>query len=170
MDKIIQDMIDKHPLLLFSPVSQFQSNYLLEFYNDTRILFNESISDENQVHNVTKLYTHAWLLVLGCYEVLRTMAGANGCFTPEIKKEILTLKRSFADIRIPMTKQEQRGKNGIFNPNGVSIHGVDIKGKDFIFEVKGNQVHVLQLIDSFFTLINSIGKNDILNHLRNSGD
>ena len=48
-----------------------------------------------------------WLWTLGAYEVVRTMAQAQACFSPRFYREAAALKVALERVRVPGTKMER---------------------------------------------------------------
>lgn len=56
--------------------------------------------------DLTLHYAQSYLWVLGAYEITRTVASHQPLFSPNDYKSILSLKNSFARLRMPLAKLE----------------------------------------------------------------
>lgn len=97
-----------------------------------------------------------WLLILGCYEVLRTMR-ASQQFSADMLSSIAALEVQFKALRIPMTKQEQPGAWGVRDPAGSLPASYRADPADIGFDLKdGRRVYICELLQEFVCLIEGI--------------
>jgi hypothetical protein len=163
MEDSVTAMFRKSPLMAFSPLTQLQLQCLEEVAGEIEDLLAESMLDpENANGNlISRSYSRMWLWLLGAYEVLRTMAEAKQCFSIQFHSRLLDEKRHFAEIRMPLAKQEYRGKKDSAWRDGFLI-GIKLQTHDAFFAINGIEYSARDLIARFRTFISSIQPADVV--------
>ncbi|MGH8651937.1 MAG: hypothetical protein ACREYE_07015, partial [Gammaproteobacteria bacterium] len=69
------------------------------------------------IHKYQEYIDFFWFWLLGAYEVTRVMKQMEHCFQPPVRSKIGGLNVQLAKLRMPLAKQEARGKKGsLVNP------------------------------------------------------
>lgn len=160
---IIADIIEKNPLILFSPYTQIQVDYLIRMGEEI-LTDMKGIKDNKVECDLQKVYGQILLWILGAYEVLRTMDQPHNSFDETIKNEITELKRTFAEIRMPFAKQEFN-KNGGYINNEISISGFG--NGDIHFTIKNRTYKFKTMLNNFKSLIRKIKPSHIYKKIDN---
>ena len=163
MEDAVTAMFRRSPLMAFSPLTQLQIQCLEEVAIEIEDLLAESMLDpENANGNlINRSYSRMWLWLLGAYEVLRTMAEAKQCFSIQFHARLLDEKRHFAEIRMPLAKQEYRGKKDSAWRDGFLI-GINPQTRDSLFAINGIEYSAQDLITRFRTFIGSVQPADVI--------
>ncbi len=163
MDSSILAIYQKEPLLAFSVITRMQVRALRDVSEEVFRLLDEDLKTRGRVEGdgLNRVYTQTWLWVLGAYEVLRTMAQAQGCFSAEVTHRVAEEKKKMARLRMPLSKQEYAGRKA---PSGLEgmFSIVDTQLKDVGFVVSGERFSVRETMTRFNELIASITLSDIL--------
>ncbi|WP_170427118.1 hypothetical protein [Ruegeria arenilitoris] len=150
------DLAQQNALIGFSFNTLTQANALRRVRQRLSEL-SQNWPEEIQDVDLYEYYDLFWLLVLGAYEVLRTMDQHANCFSAEKQTEIKELKKRLAKIRIPFAKQELRGRGGpIENENSFT----DISN-GLSFEIEGQQIESAELLDEVVAFLDSFASKDI---------
>ena len=152
----------KNPLSRFSMYSQFQAEYLIEIADDISIKIDDLLMIENTIDgaNFKKTYGYITLWIFGSYELIRTLCQPkDDTFSDEFKVKILELKKDLSVVRVPLAKQERKGKN-VPASEQTYIKEFDFKNKDISFNID-NSKSIKTLIGEFKTLIESIKSDDV---------
>jgi len=173
MDPIIEEMLDKTPLVAFSVYTDIQSRTLQTLGAEILACFDAGIKPDGASGNgsncsgelVIRGYGQFWLWVLGAYEVVRTMCpNPEQCdryFSRGVSDRLKELKRRLAELRMPFAKQELRGKNVPVEAEP-SICGIGTSPPDLRFEVEGQVISARELIVEFATVLGNIARGDVL--------
>ncbi|MCL1636144.1 hypothetical protein M2650_16095 [Luteimonas sp. SX5] len=162
MENAVADMLKKHPLIAFSPLTDFQVTSLLDVAVEVERLLDAAVISDQSVDGVTlnKGYALLWLWVLGAFEVLRTMAQARICFSEDLAERIVIQKRYLSRLRMPLSKQEFQGKAVASGLTGF-LSGVDTKSRDVSFDVGGVSYSARTMLHDFRSLISTVSPTDI---------
>jgi len=104
-------VFDREPLLVFSFYLSGRVNVLCSFANE--IIENLDNGFSNQCidgKRIERAESLMWLWILGAYEVVRTMHQAKGCFSERLIRDLGTLKKNLAVVRMPAAKMEKAGE------------------------------------------------------------
>lgn len=168
-DSIIEDMINKNPLIVFSVYTDIQSRTIQRLGHEILTCLEGGIVPDNGTGQgtvcggevISRGYGQLWLWVIGAYEVVRTMCQAEQCFSPRVRDELKALKQRLAVIRMPFAKQELPGKS-VPVRGEPSIYGVGDSPPDLRFEIEGQVISVRELIGEFARVFESITSADVL--------
>jgi hypothetical protein len=164
-DDTVSNMLAQSPLAKFSPFTALCSNFLVqlgaEVRADTTMLMQES--GKRDAEAVLSVYSKCWYWTLGAYEAVRTMVPGKSSdfFAPAIDAE-LRKKRRLGALRMVFAKQELMGKGG---PAGRDWAVAALSEKGFHFEVDGQDIAPVDLIEDLATLLGRITAKDILKAL-----
>ena len=166
---VIEDMLNKNPLVIFSVYTQIQNRTVRELGREVLTCMEAGISPDDGTGRgtvcgsdvISRGYGQFWLWVLGAYEVVRTMCQAEQCFSPRVAAELKVLKRSLAVIRMPFAKQELPGKSTPVRAEP-SIYGIGGSPPDLRFEVEGKVISVRELLAEFDRVFDGITRADVL--------
>lgn len=154
------------PLLAFSCGTCLQLQFLNETAAEIRLLIASGVKHDGpwDGNALSKAHGQFWLWVLGAYEVLRTMAQAPSCFTPDLYHRITLEKRHFNQIRIPFAKQERAGvRKGDATSTWREVFAFGYKPDgDIIFSIGGTEFCAKDLIERFELFIKTIDRHDVL--------
>ena len=160
---IFAQYVAERPLINFSVYTNPQIELLIKMEST----INEMILNRRDAQVLNDIYGSFWLWTLGAYEVVRTMAQAKSCFTPEVHDRLIGYKRKLAKIRIPFAKQEYQGRNQpIFNE--ASMSGMDIETGDMSFTIEDVKYSSRALMKEFHDLMASITDSDIIKRHKDS--
>ncbi|MDT0497419.1 hypothetical protein RM530_08585 [Algiphilus sp. W345] len=165
-DDSVAKAYEQTPLLAFSWGTCLQLQILRETAAEIRSLIVAGVKPDGpwDGNSLSRAQGHFWLWVLGAYEVLRTMAQASSCFTPELHARITVEKRHFNQIRIPFAKQERAGaKKGDATSTWREVFSLGYKPDgDIIFSVGGTEFCAKDLMERFELFIKSIKRQEVL--------
>src|SRR5687767_1566334 len=84
MNRQIDQLLSKHPLLKFSLYTDVQVGLLRERGMEIIALLDDACGPDSScdADAMMRIYGCFWLWVLGSYEVVRTMDEARSCFAP----------------------------------------------------------------------------------------
>ena len=163
--------IEREPLLAFSFYLNGRVINLLQIGDEIIDHLDVGFSDKNSVDSsrVGRAGVLMWLWILGAYEIVRTMCQAKTCFSEQIYKELLRLKRLLAKVRMPEAKMEKPGKRMPVNSNR-SPDGWDFADRDLLVGDPENDSFASArfLITEFDKVMSSIKKEDVLCHHKNT--
>lgn len=166
-EQTIAHLLAKHPLGRFSVYTQIQAQTLRDVTAEIFTLMDNSIREENFVDgsNVNVIYGRFWMWVIGAYEVTRTMSEYKTCFSSSLTSRVADFKAKISVLRMPFAKLQFKGCNKPINGEA-SIYSIDLKAKDFIFQVSDKKFTMRQIMSEFNALIVSIKSEDVLSDLR----
>lgn len=172
-DPIIEDMLNKNPLVLFSIYTDVQSRTIRELGREIVTCFEEGITTPDESgkgivcggHVMNRGYGQFWLWVIGAYEIVRTMCQAERCFSPVLAAELKVLKRQLSVIRMPFAKQELPGKSAPVRGEP-SVYGIGHSPPDLKFKVNDQVISAQELISDFDRVFTGIRRADILSDHR----
>lgn len=167
---IIEEMLNKNPLFVFSIYTQIQSTTLQALGREILACLDRGITSGSSTDEGIKCsddvinqgYGQFWLWVPGAYEVVRTMCQAEKCFSPPVAEELKTLKAKLAALRMPFAKQELPDKKNVPVRAEPSISGIGVMPPDLMFEVEGRKLSARELIHEFATIFGRITRADVL--------
>jgi hypothetical protein len=167
-DLIIEDMLNRNPLIGLSVYTDIQSRTIRDLGLEILTCLEAGIVPDNGGGKgticgdaITRGYGQFWLWVIGAYEVVRTMCQAERCFSQRVRAELKALKRRLAVLRMPFAKQERPGKSVPVRAEP-SVYGIDDLPPDIRFEVEGQVVSARELITEFAQVFGGIARADIL--------
>jgi len=166
-EQTLADFLAKDPLVRFSVYSQIQAQTLRDVSTEVSSLLDSSISEEKFVNgsNLQVIYGRFWMWVLGAYEVTRTMSEYKTCFSTSLNSRVADFKAQISILRMPFAKLQFKGNDKPINGEA-SIYSIDMKARDFIFQVGDKQFPMRWLMNEFNSLIASIKPEDVLSDLR----
>jgi len=166
-EQTLAEFLAKDPLVRFSVYSQIQAQTLRDAAAEICLLLDGSIRDEKFVDgsNLNVIYGRFWMWVLGAYEVTRTMSEYKTCFSSSLTNRVADFKAQISVLRMPFAKLQFKGSDKPINGEA-SIYSVDMKARDFVFQVGGKHFPMRDLMNQFNSLIASIKPEDVLFDLR----
>ncbi len=115
--------------------------------------------DGRIIHDHDDYVDFFWFWLLGAYEVTRVMKQHQECFHSSLRPMIVDVNVKLAKLRIPMAKQELRGKSGsLVNPE-VSAGRVRV---GMIYEFDGDEFDSQLLVGEIGLFLGGITFDDIL--------
>ena len=157
-----EEQIAREPLLAFSFVLSTRNNQLATVADEILDNLDRGISkDCIDSQYVTKAGIQIWLWTLGAYEIVRTMCQAKSCFTTECLSRLQPLKKRLAKARMPDAKMEKQGKPIPVGSNRSPWCEV-IEAKDLLIGDPDEPCSARDLIDGYFSTINSITPSEII--------
>ena len=168
-DQVFEDFLDRNPLAVFSVYTHLQVKVLTDLGANIVGALDQSFGDGSLVDSegINEVYGLFWLWVVGAFEVVRTMAGAGGCFNDSVGIDLKDLKKRLVHLRAPFAKQQLAGKSVIIGSEA-SIAGIDPEQRDISYQVSGNLVSVRATIDQFNRVLGGIRREHILKDLRDA--
>jgi hypothetical protein len=170
MNRQIDQLLSKHPLLKFSLYTDVQVGLLRERGMEIIALLDDACGQDSScdADAMMRIYGCFWLWVLGSYEVVRTMDEARSCFAPALAERLNAFKRTVGKLRMPFAKQEYgRGRTNA-RPISAEASIYSIESRDFIFEVRGTSMSIRGLVTEFESLMAGIRPSDVLHDHRRS--
>jgi hypothetical protein len=166
-EEIIEEMYNRHPLLLFSFATQSQVTAVHELGNEILGLIKQSKTGGRSLDDtkIMRAYNLFWFWVLGAYEVLRTMDQHKKCFTSTIANEINSLKKKLAVVRVPFAKQELRGTGEPISGE-LSIYGFGSDLHTLLFQIQGKSYDAVDLIRDVMQFFHGINREAIISAMR----
>lgn len=170
IDPVIVKHFTEHPLSAFSLYTEVQFRVLKEVGKNVIDSLDNAFKDSHlegetlhgfDPNEINKAYGLFWLWVLGAFELIRTMSGANKCFKSVLLVKLVKLKKHLAIIRMPFSKQQPRGRKEPIKGEA-SICNIDGEKRDICFCAEGSQFWVREEIRSFEALIEAINIDDIV--------
>lgn len=171
MDKSVEEMYAKAPLIRFSPYSQMQATTVRDFGVENLDLLEVNINGGEGsavVNMVEVLHGRFWLWVLGAYEVIRTMDQHSACFSEQLAAEIKAFKGRLNTLRIPFAKQEiaRSGTPGKPIHGENSIYDIDVGGKDLLYRIEDQTFSIRGLTIEFITFFEGIKPEDVKRNIQ----
>lgn len=169
MDKWVEEMCAKAPLIRFSVYSHMQATVVRDLGVEIIQLLDANIVVDHGLRKVTNTaiwHGKLWLWVVGTFEVIRTMDQHSSCFSERLAKDVAAFKRRIAAVRVPFTKQEIAGSNGKAIQADGSISGIDFEAKDVHHEINGQTVSMRALMTDFIALFEGIRPDDVTRDIR----
>lgn len=178
---VIEQMLDKNPLLLFSTYTQIQTRIIRDLGQQIINELNVSIRLDQEASEaivnsatISQLYGRFWLWVIGSYEITRTMCQANNranCFSATVGTRLQCFKQMISPLRMAFAKQEYadgRRNQEVPVQADASIAHFDGVNKDLGFQVKDKNYSVRACIEEFEEMMGSIQRLDVLRNHRQS--
>lgn len=154
--------VSREPLLAFLFVLSTRNNQLAKIADEIIDCLNEGVSNERIYGpSVTRGGTLIWLWTLGAYEVVRTMCQAKSCFSQNCLDKLQPLKNKLAKVRMPDAKMEKKGKKVPVNSNRSPWLEV-VESKDLLIGDPEEPYSARALIDEYFSIIDSISPEDVI--------
>jgi hypothetical protein len=150
-----QQVFDAIPLAAFSLYTHVQAQYLLTVGAELSRTF-DRFCGEIDGDKILRAYGQFWLWVLGAYEVVRTLDQNRARLAPAFAKQVTDLKRTLAEIRIPLAKQERRGSGKPIAAD-LSIVGID---HDLLFQIDGVDISARAEIQRFAAFVSQVRLSD----------
>ena len=166
-DDAIAKMLEKAPLLRFSPYSRGQVETIRNLSVELIKLMDDSINgNEIDGQSFQRIYSLFWLWVLGAYEITRTMNEYNKCFSVRLNEQVLLFKNHISILRIPFAKLQFRGREKRPINGEASVYSIDLEQKDLTFKVRETIVSVRAQLAEFERLVEEIKPEDVLFDIR----
>lgn len=161
-EETIEEMYNKHPLLLFSLHTHGQVAAVQRLGTEILGLIAQSKTGERTLDiKIMHAYELFWFWVLGAYEVLRTMDQHKKCFSATVATDINNLKKKLAVIRVPFAKQELRGTDKRASGE-LSIYGFGSDLNTLLFEIQGQIFDTVALIHEVMQFFHGIDREAII--------
>lgn len=166
-EQTLANLLAKDPLVRFSVYSQIQAQTLRDVSAEICSLLDSSIREEKFLEgsNLNVIYGRFWMWVLGAYEVTRTMSEYKTCFSSSLTNRVADFKAQISVLRMPFAKLQFKGCDNPIDGEA-SIYTIDMKAKDFVFQVSDKYYRMRELMNEFNSLVASIKPEDILLDLR----
>jgi hypothetical protein len=154
--------IPNRPLARFSVFTEIQLRHLIAEKTEIEELLEQAFSLPDAVHGGDYLRAtgRIWLWYLGSYELVRTMAGAESCFSDRATKKLLELKRYLAKVRMPLAKQEKRG-TGKLATDELSSY-IHFQASDIGYLIDGELVLFKEAAGKVVDSLMTIAKDDVI--------
>ena len=170
-DQVLNEWLKGRPLLKFSLYTATQVETLKAFGKELLGDFDAGVTYSEETKQpiferklVSDGYAKFWLWLLGAYEVVRTMAQAPECFSPNLVEELRKLKKRLSKIRMPFAKQEIAGQD-VPVYNELSIADVEANPADLVFVVQSERISARSLVEDFIANFDAIrGEEVLLDH------
>jgi hypothetical protein len=164
VEEILEEMGNRHPIILFSINTHSQVTAVQELGNEILSLIKQSKTGDRSLDasKIMHAYNLFWFWVLGVYEVLRTMDQHKKCFTETVAIEINKLKKKLAVVRMPFAKQELRGTGEPISSE-LSIYGFGSDLETLLFQIQGKSYDAVALIRDVMDFFYGINRQAIIN-------
>lgn len=157
-----EEIQEREPLLAFSFALSTRHNQLADIADEILDNLDKGMSSKFiDMRYVTRAGILTWLWTLGAYEIVRTMCQAKECFAPNCHSELQELKKRLAKVRMPDSKMEKQGKKEPVNSNRSPWCEMP-ETKDLLIGDPEEPDYARQIIDKYFTVVNSIKRNQVL--------
>ncbi len=154
----------REPIIKFSFYLSGRVNVLYAIGEEIIVNLDKGFSDSVvNGSNVERAETLMWLWILGAYEVVRTMCQAKACFSDSLAKELNSLKKYLAKVRMPAAKMEKQGKRMPVSSNR-SPSGWDVNRRDLLINdpTDSNSIFAREVLEKFDNIFSSIKLEDVL--------
>jgi hypothetical protein len=102
----------EHPLVAFSVYTDIQVKVVRRLGDDIlHILDTVVCKGSVDATGLTRSYGLFWLWVLAAFEIIRTMAQAEGCFSKVLSTKLAAFKKHISPLRIVFAKQDYSKKH-----------------------------------------------------------
>ncbi len=165
----LMHLFESHPLLLFSGYTQVQSQILetqrLRVLNE----LDRAFPDGSSVYgpDLNDAFGDFWMWSLAAYEVIRTMAQNRHCFSQQYGERLVAMKRQIAVYRMPLAKQELKGKPKSAVLSEAYISTMDVARRDFALQVESKLYWAKEEMKAVSDLLHSVTIDDVCHPITN---